>query len=178
MPGNYSKKIVLNGLMVALVFLATYFTRIPTPLPGGYFNLGDTVIIITALFLGSKSGLLAGALGSALADIAYGSFIFAPITLLVKGLEGYIVGITGFSGGEKESAAKLRVLSAITGAAVMVCGYFFAETFILGFFSEGFGLAAAFAELPINSLQGIISAIIAYLMSSLLIRLGVKDLLR
>ena len=78
----------MNGLMIALVFLTTYFTRIPTMvLPGGYFNLGDAVIILSAAMLGPAGGLAAGAVGSALADIAAGALLFAPITFIVKGLE-------------------------------------------------------------------------------------------
>lgn len=91
---NYSvKKLVLSGIMIALVFLATYFTRIPTPLPGGYFNLGDAAIMLAAVFLGPVGGLVAGAIGSSIADLAAGALLFAPITLVVKGLEGLIVGL-------------------------------------------------------------------------------------
>ncbi len=88
-----TKKIVLNGVMVALVFLTTIFTRIPGPVPPGYINFGDTVIIIAAILLGKNSGFIVGAFGPALADaIAPGGMIFAPVTFIVKGLEGYLVG--------------------------------------------------------------------------------------
>lgn len=93
MRNNSVKKLAMNGLMIALVFLTTYFTRIPTPLPGGYFNLGDAVIMLAAAFLGPIGGLIAGSIGSAFADLAAGAFIFAPITLVVKGIEGLVVGL-------------------------------------------------------------------------------------
>lgn len=83
----------MSGVMIALVFLATYFTRIPTPLPGGYFNLGDAVIMMAAAFLGPAGGLIAGSIGSGFADIAAAAFIYAPITLVVKGIEGLVVGL-------------------------------------------------------------------------------------
>ena len=62
MQNSTLKKLIMNGLMIALVFLATYFTRIPTMiLPGGYFNLGDAVIILAAFLLGPTGGSIAGA---------------------------------------------------------------------------------------------------------------------
>lgn len=93
MKNDSVRKLAMNGLMIALVFLATYFTRIPTFLPGGYFNLGDAVIMLAAAFLGPVGGLIAGAVGSAFADLAASAAIFAPITLVVKGIEGLVVGL-------------------------------------------------------------------------------------
>ncbi|NLH97129.1 MAG: ECF transporter S component [Clostridiaceae bacterium] len=160
------KKLILNGLMIALVFLATYFTRIPTMvLPGGYFNLGDAVIILAAVLLGPAGGLIAGAVGSALADVAAAALIFAPITFVVKGIEGLLVGLLTAKfrrTGDLEHGS--LILSAAVGAVVMVAGYFLAEAFLLAIFDEAFGLTAAVAELLPNSLQGIFSAIIGYIL--------------
>jgi uncharacterized membrane protein len=168
-----TKKIALNGTMVALTFLATYFTRIPTPLPGGYFNLGDAVIIITAVILGRKSGLLAGAVGSALADIAFGGFIFAPVTFIVKGIEGYAAG-TLANPGNRVSPCTGRILwASAAGAFIMVAGYFLAEAFILGLFDREFGLAAAVLELVPNIIQGGLSAVLGYITSAILIKVDV-----
>lgn len=181
MSNSYIRKIVLNGMMIALVFLATYFTHIPTPLPGGYFNLGDTVIIVTAFILGKKSGLIAGAIGSFLADIAYGAFIFAPITFIVKGLEGFAVGALASAASPAENGrmgALHRALPAITGAVIMVGGYFIAEAFILALFNEGFGLAAAIAELPVNLVQGGLSAVLGCLLSAMLASIKVREMIR
>jgi len=161
--------------MIALVFLATYFTHIPTPLPGGYFNLGDTVIIIAAIVLGRKSGLLAGAVGSLLADVAFGAFIFAPITFIVKGLEGFIVGVIASSADDMHGEAN-RIISVIAGAVIMVTGYFVAEAFILGAFNEAFGVTAAITELPANLIQGGISAVVGYALSVLLLKVNVRAL--
>ena len=174
-----TKKIVLNGLMLALVFLATYFTRIPTPLPGGYFNLGDAVIIITAIILGRTSGLIAGALGSFMADIASGAFLFAPVTLIVKGIEGFVVGTIAHSVKAGEEAAGFRggefkrMFAAVVGAVIMVAGYFLAEAYILGFFDKEFGIAAAVTELVPNLVQGGLSAVLGYALSELLIKVKV-----
>lgn len=172
-----AKKIVLNGLMVALVFLATYFTHIPSPLPGGYFNLGDTAIFAAAIVLGRNSGLLAGALGSFLADMAFGSFLFAPVTFVVKGFEGYIAGAIASCRSGKHAGELCRIMAVAAGAAVMVAGYFLAEATVLQLFDKTFGLAAAMLELPTNLAQGGLSAIVGYALSTLLLRVNVKRLL-
>lgn len=170
-----TKRIVFNGLMIALVFLGTYATRIPTPLPGGYFNLGDAVIMVAAIVLGRTSGLVAGAIGSCIADMVFGAFLFAPITFIVKGLEGYIVGsIASGKAPEKNMFDYKMVVSVVAGAIVMVAGYFVAEAYLLGFFDKAFGLAAAVSELVPNLLQGGISAVIGYALSILLIKLNIR----
>jgi len=166
MKNGTLKKLIMNGLMIALVFLATYFTRIPTMiLPGGYFNLGDAVIIFASVLLGPAGGLIAGAVGSALADVAAAALIFAPVTLVVKGAEGLLAGLLA---GKLRRSGTLEhgrlILSSAAGATVMIAGYFLAEAFLLGIFDEAFGLAAAIAELLPNSLQGIFSAILGYIL--------------
>ncbi len=166
-----TKKLVLNGVMIALVFLATYFTRIPTPLPGGYFNLGDAVILVSAVFLGPLGGLAAGAIGSGLADLAAGALLFAPITFVVKGLEGLIVGLLAVNC-LKTAKAGIRLLCAlVVGAFIMVAGYFLAEAYLLGLFNSEFGLTAAVAELLPNGIQGTLSVILGYILILLLAKL-------
>ncbi len=174
MKVNSAKKKVLNGLMIALVFLATYFTRIPTPLPGGYFNLGDAVIMLSSVLLGPIGGLIAGAAGSALADLAAGALLFVPITFVVKGIEGFVVGIMTSQIRKSGAVKHSRLIIAISaGAVIMILGYFLAEAFLLGIFDEAFGLAAAAAEILPNAVQGVLSAVIGYVLSLILTKVGV-----
>jgi len=171
-----TKWIVLNGLMIALVFLGTYLTRIPTPLPGGYFNLGDAVIMVAAIVIGRTTGLIAGALGSFAADMAaYGFLPFAPITFIVKGLEGLIVGIIASRTTLKKEVSQQQMICAVVvGAVIMIAGYFTAEAYLIGLFDKTFGLTAAVGELVPNLIQGGLSAIVGYALSSLLIRLNIR----
>ena len=164
------KAIVLNGLMIAFVLVVTMFTKIPGPL--GYFNIGDTAIIIAAVILGRKSGFIAGAFGSALADIFLGFAYFAPITFVVKGLEGFVIGqIIYMAKGKKRINDEVaRIIAVIAGCIVMVAGYFFAEVFVLRIFSTKYGYAKALSELPFNLVQGGISAIVGYAISTSLSR--------
>jgi uncharacterized membrane protein len=61
-----------------------------------------------------------------------------------------------------------RVIGILTGCIVMIAGYFFFEAVLLGLFDKTFGYAAAAAELPINSLQGAISAVVGYVLVTIL----------
>ncbi|MFZ5987954.1 MAG: ECF transporter S component [Bacillota bacterium] len=163
-----TKTLALNGVMIALVFIVTYFTWIPTWV--GPFNLGDTVVIITAIFLGRKSAFLAGALGASLADLAMGYTYFAPATFFVKGLEGFIIGliIYKFVGNQKVNQSIVRLVAVITGSLVMISGYFISELYLLKIFDESMGITAAMRDLPVNLVQGGVCTLIGYTLSIVL----------
>ena len=88
---NKTKLLVLNGLMIDLVCMATMVIQIPIPMTEGYVNIGDSIIFVTSILFGPISGMIAGGFGSALADILTGYSHWALFTLLIKGFEGYIV---------------------------------------------------------------------------------------
>lgn len=167
-----TKVIVLNGLMIALVFLVTYTTKIPGPV--GPFNIGDAAIMVTAVLLGRKSGLLAGAIGSAAADIAMGYAFFSPFTFVVKGLEGYVTGTIVNHPKLQNSGNVARILGVTAGALVMISGYFVAELFILPLFNKDFGWIMAVRDLvSTNLLQGGVSAVVGYSLSTVLLKTNV-----
>lgn len=178
MNKSSTKKLVLNGLMIALVFLTTFFTRIPGPVPPGYINFGDTVIFLAAILIGKNTGLLAGAFGSALADIASpGGILFAPITFVVKGVEGYVVGLITSAAREQKPVEIRKVVAVAVGALIMVAGYFAAEATVLKLVDNAFGFAAAMTELPLNLVQGGVSAVLGYILTALLDRVNIRKYL-
>jgi uncharacterized membrane protein len=135
--------IVLSAIMAALVTVATYVVQIPVPATSGYINIGDAMIFTSSLAFGPFVGGVAGGLGSSLADMWGGYWQFAPITLIVKGLEGLVAGLI-INGRDK----RRDLLAVLVGGSIMVFGYFMAETYLLGY-----GAAAAFVELPGNVFQ-------------------------
>ncbi len=190
-----TRNITMTGLMIALVFLATRFTAFPGPLPPGYINLGDVVVMVAAVMMGPVTGLIAGAVGSAFADLAYGAIIYIPVTFIVKGFEGYLVGVIARKGSRKQTADSSRqeagstrlaeagrslserngiaaygrnAVAVIAGAVVMVLGYFLTEAFILGLIDNTFGYAYAFANLPLNLIQGSLSIVVSYVFINIL----------
>ncbi|KDR95046.1 Uncharacterized membrane protein [Peptoclostridium litorale DSM 5388] len=145
------KQITLLGLMMAAICIGTMSIMIPMPATGGYVNIGDSVIFMTSILFGPAAGLIAGGIGSALADLLSGYAHWAPFTLVIKGLEGLVVGLL-----MKKGLSKGRMLtSTLVGACLMVTGYLFA-----GAFMEG-SMLVALESVPGNIFQGVASMAIA-----------------
>lgn len=158
MAGNTSriKTIVLGGLFSALVLGATLIRVAPSD--KAYFHLGEAVIYATAVVFGRWYGAVAGALGSALADLLSGYAFWAPVTVIVKGIEGYVVGALG------HEAPPLRAtLAMLVGALVLILGYGIAA---YAFFGVG-GLPT---EVIGDSLQGAAGIALGMIASRLLLR--------
>ena len=82
--------ISIIGLMTALVFIGTYFFKIPSAF--GYTHLGDCMIILTVCLFGTRRGVIAGALGAGLSDFIGGYAIWVLPTMLLKGLWALVAG--------------------------------------------------------------------------------------
>lgn len=139
------KLLVYLALLTALCTVATMAIPIPTP-TGGYLNAGDIIVVLTALLAGPFYGAAVSALGCAMADVFAGYVIYAPGTLLAKGLAALVTGLL-FRLFRRRNALTVTG-SAICGELVMVLIYFAYEGLALGF-----GLGAA-AEIPGNLMQG------------------------
>lgn len=104
--GLTSVRISMGALFTALVALATMAFSVYIPATRGYFNIGEVMVYTTAILLGSKIGAFAGGVGSMLSDILLGYSIFAPATLVIKAIEGGLVGFLtnrGLKFGSKNS---------------------------------------------------------------------------
>ncbi|WP_297519798.1 ECF transporter S component [Thermococcus sp.] len=141
--------LALAGILAALVAVATTIIRVPTPATGGYLNFGDTMVMFSAMVFGPVVGVFAGGVGSALGDIMGGYPGWAPITLVVKGLEGLLVGYIAM---KNDSTGNLIVAGVIGGTA-MVLGYFTFEAYM-------FGVPAALTEVPVNTLQAVTGVLV------------------
>jgi uncharacterized membrane protein len=94
-------------------------------------------------------GAFAGGFGSALADAITGYAHWAPFTLIIKGIEGLVVGYIAY----KRKDFTSILLATIFGGFLMVFGYFMVEYFFYGF-------GAATVEVPGNMLQAVSGVII------------------
>ncbi len=88
-----TKKVILTGLMIALVTVATMVFMVPVPFTNGYIHLGDSMIFLSVLILGWRYGAIASGVGSALADLFAGYANWAPWTLCIKGLMALMMGL-------------------------------------------------------------------------------------
>lgn len=151
-----TQKLTLIAMFIALTALATMVILIPIPATKGYLNIGDTLLICAGLLLGKTVGGIVGGIGSALADILSGYAFYAPITLVVKGLEGYVAGALN------EKTNLPPIVSAIVAGFIMALGYFLAEGIIL------YNFPTALASFVPNILQGIAGAVLATILYPIL----------
>lgn len=135
--------------MTALVAVATYAIRIPMPATDGYLNLGDAFVLFCGVVFGPVAGVVAGGIGSALADLIGGYAHWILPTFLIKGAEGALAGGLFFL---FKKAGLHRFLSSsistFLGALWMVVGYFFASWIMKG------SAAVAWTSVPGNAAQG------------------------
>ena len=139
------RKLVLSALMAALVYVATSIIQIPSPV-NGYVNLGDCFVLLSGWLLGPWYGAAAAGIGSMLVDLLSGYGHYVPGTLIIKGVDALAAALIFRAMGRSKTAL---LVSGTVGEIIMVVGYFFYASLILGK-----GLAAA-ASIPGNIVQGI-----------------------
>jgi uncharacterized membrane protein len=131
--------VALSAIIAAAVAVATMVISIPLGI--GYLNFGEVIIYTAAFLFGGTVAGLSGGVGAATADVILGFPMYAPVTLVVKGIEGYIVG--HFAGASLRSKA----IAVAAGAPIMIAGYVLARAVVEGI------PAAIFLELPTDILQ-------------------------
>ncbi len=83
-------KVAYIAFLSALIFIATYFIKIPYFNNSGYFNLSDGLIIFTSIYFGPIVGLFSSIISTSLADLLSGFMICIPFTIIAKGLESLL----------------------------------------------------------------------------------------
>lgn len=163
---NKTLNISLTSILTALVCVTTFVLYFPFPgTTGGYFNVGEVVIYISAILFGPLIGGIAGGVGAALADV-FIAIEYAPATLVIKFCEGFIVGFIVYTARLKEwnitNKNLFHTAAVIIGGIIMFLGYFIYEAFIWPvFIGPEAGLVVAIGYLPWNILQVLLSAIVA-----------------
>ena len=114
----------LRRLIAAAVFAAmtcAITAAFPIPMFNGYFNLGDTIVLLGAFLLGGAYGIAAAGIGSGCADLLLGYTVYAPATLVIKALVALTAGAI-----YRRLPKRLPglLLAAVTGELVMCAGYF------------------------------------------------------
>jgi uncharacterized membrane protein len=154
------REVAVTAVMTALTAVVTYFTGslFPFPIKGGYLNLGDALVMLSGLLFGARVGGFAGGVGSALSDAILAPY-YAPLTLLIKGTEGYLAGLIG-----NDRKLSRRIAGVVAGAIAMLVGYFSVEAPLIN-------VGAAFGELiTINWIQVAVGGIVAILLAQAVVR--------
>jgi len=158
-----TKQLVYIGLFAALTCVATISIQLPTP-TGGYVHLGDGVVILSGILLGPAVGGLAAGIGSMLADILTGYFVFAPATLIIKGLAAIVSGFL-YQKAAQHLHRQLNIIISSAAAGVIVTGgYFIFEIFLKGF-------AIAVTGILSNILQGVSGLILASILIPIFLKI-------
>ena len=162
MKGSSTFKIVLAALFAALTCVATMFIRIPSP-TGGYLNLGDGIVLLSAYLLGPVLGTTAAGIGSMLADLLAGYPAYAVGTLVIKAMTAILAGAS-FRALQRRGVARMPSLlaSGALGEICMALGYFL---YAMIFLSYGPG---AIVEVPGNLAQGAAGIAVATLLTPIL----------
>lgn len=154
------RQLALTATFTALVFMSTSifsFELVPTT---GYFNFGESFVYLAALIGGPIVGAVAGGFGSFLADsfLGFGDFAFA--TLVLKGLEGFAVGLL-FNFSDKVDQKKRRIFLLIISVFIILF------TIILNVI-EGSFIAEGRFDLGTYTLPGIILILFAGLLTAII----------
>ncbi len=137
------QRLVTVSLLAAITFVATTLFRLPSPL-GGYINLGDSAVLLAGCLLSPVYAFLTAGIGSALADVAAGYVLYAPVTFLIKGGMALLAGLV-FRWRRQTLGSTL--LGGCLAEVIMIIGYYVFEGFVYGFIPS-------LINIPPNAVQG------------------------
>ena len=146
-----TKRLALAGQLCGATLLLTLLS-IPLPSGYGYVNLGDAGVFLCACLLPGGLGALAAGVGAASADLILGWAVYAPVTLLIKGLTALLAGLA------LRRAKKAGLPLSLLCCLLVPLGYFLYETILLT------APVAAVNVLP-NALQAAIGAVLGTFVS-------------
>lgn len=149
--------IAITAMLVALVFIATVFLNIKLPIKanGGLVHLGTAMLFIASILFGPKKGAIAGAAGMGLFDVVGGWLIWAPITIVARGVQGLIVGKIAWAKGRKGDNLILNIVAMVVSMPIMIAIYYIGEVILYN------NWVAPLASIPGDLVQNMLGLIVA-----------------
>ena len=149
--------LIVTSMLIALVFVATYLLNIRLPIAanGGLVHMGTSMLFISSIVFGPKKGAIAGAIGMGLFDLFAGWTLWAPFTIVARGLQGYIVGKIAWSNGRNGNSVGVNLLATIVSIPVMMAVYYICEGILYN------NWIAPVASMPGNIVQNVVGIIVA-----------------
>lgn len=144
-----------SAIFAALVFVGTYFAKVPINPTGGYIHIGDVFILLAAVLLPLPYAMGAAAIGASLADILGGYAIWSPWTFFIK---AFVV-LAFVLVYRKNDNLFFKIIALLAGAMISFGGYYLAEFVIYGNPWVPFAVS-----LPLNVLQASASSILFVLL--------------
>lgn len=133
-------RIVFGAAVAALVFVGTFFFKIPTPV--GYIHLGDGFIYAAAVILPIPVSAVAAAVGGGLSDLISGFPAWIAPTVVIKALSTLL-----FRRKSHRLLCGRNLLALGFGVVCNIAGYYLFGSAIQG------NLTACLVEIPLNLLQ-------------------------
>jgi len=161
-PRNKTFDLVITAMLAALAFVST---SINIKLPfgeGGLIHLGTVALFIASILFGPKIGALAGAIGMGLFDLSGEWAAWAPITIVARLLQGYIVGKIAWSKGRNGNSVALNIVATIVSAPVMIGAYYIGSAIMNG------NWISPAASIPGDVIQNVVGIAIAIPLTSAL----------
>lgn len=169
MNSSKTKKMVMAALFAALCCVATMSIRIPTPGTNGYIHPGDAVVILSGVFLSPATAFLAAGIGSCMADLLGGYFIYVPITFVIKGLIAGLGSFVFHKICEKKQSPYVAVaVCGLLDVVLVAGGYWLCESVL-------YGAGAALAGVPANLVQGVSGLVISSALYPFLKKLDILE---
>ncbi|MCM1544050.1 MAG: TIGR04002 family protein [Ruminococcus sp.] len=162
------------GLMAAVIALFTAFVKFPTGINSGYLHVGDSMIYLAGCLIGPY-GIIASAIGGALADIIAGSAVWAIPTAIIKVLN--CVPFVIASHYYQKKNGKLKIINKYTAPMVLLSGIITIFGYLL---AEGlmYTFPAALPSVPYSVVQAVGSAIIFIIAGLALDKANISKLIR
>ena len=146
----------MAAMFAALVCIATLIIKVPSPL-NGYINLGDCFVLLSGWLLSPMYAVLAAGIGSMLADLFAGYAIYAPATLIIKGIMAFLAFFFCKFVGVKTGDFLSKIFGGAVAEIFMVAGYFVFEGFLYGF-------VPSLVNILPNAVQGAVGLLLALLL--------------
>lgn len=141
----------ISGVLTALVFVVTAYLHVPTT--NGYIHVGDGLIYLAACMLPWQYAMAVGACGALLADCLTGFAIWAPASVIIKGVTALL-----FSSNGNKVMSTRNWLALIPAALLCAMGYYIYESLLYGSF------VASLAGIPASLTQSAASSVLFVVM--------------
>jgi uncharacterized membrane protein len=158
-----TKQITICAVLIAVNIVLSYVAKLPTPT--GFVSLVEAGIFIGAWHFGPKMGLAVGGLTGFLLDLFAGYPQWMFFSLIIHGLEGWIIGHFNV-----KKAVSVRIIGNLCGSFTMIFGYWLAGSFLLWItggtkMSIQTAMLAGLTDVPANIMQVLVGFIVALLVS-------------
>lgn len=88
--------------------------------------------------------------------------MWAPFTIVTRGLQGYLVGKIAWSNGRQGSSVAVNLLATILSVPIMLAGYYLCEWILYG------NALVPLASIPGNIVQNVVGIFISIPLSTLM----------